>query len=630
MKIEKLALVIPVYNESEIIASVVHDWTSALDKISGNQSTFQYSVLLYNDGSKDGTLKILRELEEKFSGKIRVFDEKNSGHGPTVLKGYRRAIEEGFDWIFQVDSDNEMTSEKFHILWDNREKIDFGVGRRSGRTQALPRKIVSGISRATASLLYGKGVWDVNTPYRLMRVAAMKDILLQIPADSFAPNVIISGMAARNKLRLMEIPVAQHERRTGTVSIKKWKLLNAAIQAFSETVEFALNRKNSWILLLIAAVFSLSAKLYLASTGYNFDYESYRIVADIMHKGGNVYVETERYNYGPVWFYVLLFLSTVSGPLFRYAVPLFLGLADIGIAALLWKKYRLRVAALIFMLSPLSIQISGFHNQFDNVAVLLMLCAGVILSESDDPSLKRVLTASVITGISLITKHVFIFFVFWFLFRNYTWKKKLLLFLIPLTMFGAGFLPYIYPWSTASVKNIKEDTLFLKKQCSVLYANKLRMSEAQKTEIKEYDSERFKAAVSCINNVFRYRSFNNSILYNYYLPKVVQFFISPYFLFLAGVLFSGWLCRKKTVFDGIIFYCISLVLFSIATANQYLAIPLVGTSVCYLPFGLLYNLIPGAVLMVNNASIQTNMYIFCIGLLLVIYIDFLQRSKSRK
>ena len=82
-------------------------------------------------------------------------------------------------------------------------------------------------------MFYGKTIQDVNIPYRLMRVSSLKSIWELIPADTFAPNVIISGMVAVWNLRYVELPVLQHERRTGEVSIRKWKLLRAAVLSFS-------------------------------------------------------------------------------------------------------------------------------------------------------------------------------------------------------------------------------------------------------------------------------------------------------------------------------------------------------------------------------------------------------------
>lgn len=232
---DKLAIVVPVYNEQDAIGGVLEKWVKMLDGIDA-----EYSILAYNDGSKDNSLKILKEYEAKYPGKIRAMDKPNGGHGHTILTGYRKAAEEGFDWIFQMDSDDEMGPEKFPELWAQRADYDFLIGIRDGRLQALPRKVISFVSRCCVKVFYGtKTVWDVNTPYRLMRVSAFTSVYNAIPMTTFAPNVIISGMVARKGLRYYQMRVPQHDRTTGEVSIKKWKLLKSAIKSFWQTIRFS-------------------------------------------------------------------------------------------------------------------------------------------------------------------------------------------------------------------------------------------------------------------------------------------------------------------------------------------------------------------------------------------------------
>lgn len=235
---EKLAIVMPVYNEEEAIGAVLDKWVTAMDKLG-----IEYTINPYNDGSKDNSYQVIQAKAEQYPGKVIAHTKPNGGHGPTILHGYREAAAAGYDWVFQIDSDDEMGPEGFPELWNNRENYDFLVGIRDGRKQALPRKIISAVSRLSVRLFYGKSIWDVNTPYRLMRVSAFKDVWDVIPSDTFAPNVIISGMAARKKLRCFETRVPQHDRQTGEVSIKKWKLFKAAAKSFCQTIRYSLTTK---------------------------------------------------------------------------------------------------------------------------------------------------------------------------------------------------------------------------------------------------------------------------------------------------------------------------------------------------------------------------------------------------
>ncbi len=231
---DRLCVVMPVYNEQDAIGAVLEKWDGALKGLG-----IDYEIRPYNDGSKDNSLSVMHEVANKLGNRIVVRDKPNGGHGNTILTGYRDAANDGFDWVFQIDSDDEMGPEKFNELWSRRNGYDFLVGIRDGRIQALPRKVISFVSRLCVRIFYGKSVWDVNTPYRLMRVTAFNPFYAAVPLTTFAPNVILSGLAARHKLRCFETRVPQHDRTTGEVSIKKWKLLKAAAKSFWQTICFA-------------------------------------------------------------------------------------------------------------------------------------------------------------------------------------------------------------------------------------------------------------------------------------------------------------------------------------------------------------------------------------------------------
>ena len=231
---DRLCVVMPVYNEQDAIGPVLEKWSKAMDALG-----VDYVIRPYNDGSKDNSLAVMKSVARDLPS-VDVRDKANGGHGNTILTGYREAAADGFDWIFQIDSDDEMGPEKFGELWAKRCDYDFLVGIRDGRVQQLPRKIISFVSRLCVRIFYGKSVWDVNTPYRLMRVSAFKGFYAAIPLTTFAPNVILSGLAARHGLRCYEIRVPQHDRTTGEVSIKKWKLLKAAARSFGQTIRFAI------------------------------------------------------------------------------------------------------------------------------------------------------------------------------------------------------------------------------------------------------------------------------------------------------------------------------------------------------------------------------------------------------
>jgi glycosyltransferase involved in cell wall biosynthesis len=223
-----LALVMPVYNEEECIVEVVKSWHDELNRLK-----IDFNMIVLNDGSRDNTASRLAEFNG--NDRIHVIHKQNSGHGPTILLGYHMAVDEA-EWVFQVDSDDELKARDFDKLWSQRKAYDALFGYRVGRRQSASRKSISVVSRAVVRLLFGKGIVDVNIPYRLIKSAILKEIVDQIPGDTFAPNVIISGALASSGLPIFNCPVTHEHRKTGTISIVNWKLWKAAYQSFWQTI----------------------------------------------------------------------------------------------------------------------------------------------------------------------------------------------------------------------------------------------------------------------------------------------------------------------------------------------------------------------------------------------------------
>lgn len=224
----ELAVVIPVYNEAGAIEGVIRSWTRRLESLS-----IDFEIHAYNDGSSDQTAKILGDLARS-NPHLCVHNKENSGHGPTILQGYCENA--NADWVFQVDGDDEMKPDSFPALWALREEYDMLVGERDRHGQPPARQLISAVSRATVRLFYGSKIFDVNAPYRLMRSAAFARAWAAIPSDTFAPNVVIAGLASALDMRVYRTNVSQEPRQSGEVSIKHWKLLKAAIRSFAQTI----------------------------------------------------------------------------------------------------------------------------------------------------------------------------------------------------------------------------------------------------------------------------------------------------------------------------------------------------------------------------------------------------------
>ena len=220
----------PVYNEAEAVGAVVRSWTDELDRLK-----IGYEFLVYDDGSRDGTAEALNKVASD-RPRLVVKRHANIGHGPTISRGYREAKGE---WVFQIDSDDEMAPASFEQLWARRAEYDLLLGCRKDRAARLGRRIISAGSRAIVGLLFGRGLRDVNTPYRLIRRSALMTMMPRIPSQAFAPNVIMAGLAVRDGLRVHQIWVPHQPRRVGKGSIAGWRQWKTALRCAIETASVA-------------------------------------------------------------------------------------------------------------------------------------------------------------------------------------------------------------------------------------------------------------------------------------------------------------------------------------------------------------------------------------------------------
>ena len=230
-RLADLAVVIPVYNEEKNIRACIESWLRVLTGLE-----IHYLLIVLNDGSRDKTEQVLSEFSQNKS--IQIVNKANEGHGPTILRGYH--IGAGLaEWVFQIDSDNELPAETFHTFWDARHDKNAVLGFRGGREQSVIRKIISRTAKITTSVLYKCHHKDVNIPYRLIRSDDLIPILSHIPHDTFAPNIAISGALAKTGASVSELPVPFEPRAHGVASLTDFSAFTNAVISLIQLVRIS-------------------------------------------------------------------------------------------------------------------------------------------------------------------------------------------------------------------------------------------------------------------------------------------------------------------------------------------------------------------------------------------------------
>ncbi len=232
---DKLYIVIPAYNEQENIRDVINQWYPIIDKLQNDSK-----LLVIDDGSKDDTLRIIKD-ESKIKVHLIPISKTNSGHGATILFGYKYAIDKGADYIFQTDADGQTLSEEFSQFWNMRKQHDMLIGNRIKRQDGLSRVLVSQVLKLVLFLSFHVLITDANTPYRLMKTKTLKKYISLIPKDYNLTNVIIAVIFARKKKRVKYLPITFLPRQGGVNSINIPKIIKIGIQAIKD---FATIRKS--------------------------------------------------------------------------------------------------------------------------------------------------------------------------------------------------------------------------------------------------------------------------------------------------------------------------------------------------------------------------------------------------
>jgi len=313
------------------------------------------------------------------------------------------------------------------------------------------------------------------------------------------------------------------------------------------------------VIFVILAIFSVLAKLYFSSFGANYDTDSNLLISNLIREGKIVYAETTRYNYGPIWAYLVGLFRTIQVDVFdghsitgfHYVAAFFLSFVDIALSLLLVFYFSFTFG-LIFLLNPVSMLITGFHSQFDNLAVLVGFAGSVLIFKYEERQQKKNLyfiLGLIVLGFSLMLKHILVFFPIWFLFRNkYSPAKRLALLTVPVVVFLLGFVPFIFdPVNRAGVMH------------NVFGYSSVHLTGFYPNFVGAF------IPIKMIEKVFSF----------------VPIFSGFKFVWFLSTVWAGYTFRHKPVIELFFYYLIAFCAFSSASADQYLAIPLIACAVLW-------------------------------------------------
>lgn len=207
-------IIIPAYNEAKTLSGLL----TAIKKYAP-----ECDVVVINDSSRDNTLHVCRDQG------VSVIDlPVNLGIGGAVQSGYRYARYKDYDAAVQVDGDGQHNPEFIdRLLAELENGANICIGSRFLSNEGYrSTKVRRFAIRYFSSLIYiftGKRIKDPTSGFRACDRKAICLFAGDYPRDYPEPESIVN--AAKNKLKMVEVPVVMNERKEGKSSITMMRSL---------------------------------------------------------------------------------------------------------------------------------------------------------------------------------------------------------------------------------------------------------------------------------------------------------------------------------------------------------------------------------------------------------------------
>ena len=192
-----LSIVMPVYNERETIEGMIARVLAV--------PNIRIELVVVDDGSKDGTSDILRELQKKYS--FKLFQKTNGGKGSALRLGFKEVTG---DVVVIQDADTEYSPEELpeliELICQGRADVVYG-SRFLGRHRVFLFTHYLGNMFLTflTNVLYNTMLTDMETCYKAMRIDVLRSFSLE--SDGFGIEPEITAKIFKRGYRVYEVPI---------------------------------------------------------------------------------------------------------------------------------------------------------------------------------------------------------------------------------------------------------------------------------------------------------------------------------------------------------------------------------------------------------------------------------------
>ncbi len=221
MRIVEKLVVIPTYNEKENISSILHTIFNM------NEG---FDVLVIDDGSPDGTATIVKDLQPKFTGHLFIEERKGKlGLGTAYIHGFKWAIREGYNYIFEMDADFSHNPNDLSRLYNacKKEGADLAIGSRYIKDGGVVNWPQNRIALSKGASLYTRIItWMPVKDPTAGFMCYKKEVLETINLDElrfvgYAFQIEMKFAAWKHGFKMKEVPIIFQDRTSGVSKMNK-------------------------------------------------------------------------------------------------------------------------------------------------------------------------------------------------------------------------------------------------------------------------------------------------------------------------------------------------------------------------------------------------------------------------
>ena len=214
MNVEKL-VVIPTYNEKENVEKIIRKVMS----LDGD-----FHVLIIDDGSPDGTARIVKDLQPIFEGRLHLLERKGKlGLGTAYIAGFQWGLEHGYTYIFEMDADFSHNPDDLIRLYAAcANGADVAIGSRyccgiSVVNWPLGRVLMSYFASKYVRMVLGLKIKDTTAGFKCYRSTVLAKINFdRIKMKGYGFQIEMKYTAQKLGFKLEEVPIIFIDRKEGT------------------------------------------------------------------------------------------------------------------------------------------------------------------------------------------------------------------------------------------------------------------------------------------------------------------------------------------------------------------------------------------------------------------------------